>query len=65
MELTLTRPEVQTLVLAIGTAIQKESDAVHRLQTEARRDGIANAIAERTKLIADLDGLRRRLNGKQ
>jgi hypothetical protein len=57
----LTKRECQVLVLAIGTAIDKERHAIESLAREMRRRDIALAITERTAHVKELDRLRGRL----
>jgi hypothetical protein len=60
----LTKRETQVLVLAIGTAIQKEKAALDGLKIEIPELGIRQAIAERSRNIADLDRIRKRLTSR-
>jgi hypothetical protein len=60
----LTKRETQVLVLAIGTAIEKEKSALDGLKTEIPELGIKQAIAERSRNIAELDGIRKRLRSE-
>jgi hypothetical protein len=60
--MNLTRREAQTLVLAVGVAIDKERRAIEQLlKGEVRADGLKRVIQERTQHVAELDRLRSKL----
>jgi len=61
----LTKRETQLLLLAIGSAIEKEKAAIDGLKTERQKAlGIQEAIVERSRNIADLDRIRKRLTSE-
>jgi bifunctional DNase/RNase len=57
----LTKNERETLLLAIGTATDKETQVIEKLKGEVRHVGITAAIVERTKYLAALDRLKKKL----
>jgi hypothetical protein len=59
----LTKSERQTLLLAVGVALDKENQALQSLQSQVRTLGINAAIEARIKHVAELDRLRGRLSG--
>ena len=61
MQLTLSKSEVQTMVLAISTAIEKESRAIQLLQGEVRQFDIREAMTQRVQHVKELDRLREKL----
>jgi hypothetical protein len=57
----LTKAETTTLILALGTAIEKETHSLQDLIREnIEAEGMANVIQERQRHLANLDQLRRR-----
>jgi hypothetical protein len=58
--MTFTKRETQILVLAIGTAIDKETRAIEGLKTEVRQLGIKAAIDERNRHVGEIKRLRDR-----
>jgi hypothetical protein len=60
--MNLTRREAQTLVLAVGVAIDKERCAIEQLSKGVMQgDGISRVIRERAQHVAELDRLRMKL----
>ena len=60
----LTKSERQTILYALGLAIEKETAAVAKLKTEVRAEGITRAIVERSQHVKALDRLRERLQNE-
>jgi len=60
----LTKTETRLLVIAIGTAIEKENRALEALKREVQQLGIRATIAERTRCIRELDRLRERIRSE-
>ena len=57
----LTKAETTTLILALGTAIEKETHTLQDLIKEnIEAEGMANVIQERQRHLANLGQLRRR-----
>jgi hypothetical protein len=58
----LTKRETQVLILAIGAAIERETNVLNSLKREIRQMDTTRAISERTKYVVELGRLRDRLN---
>jgi hypothetical protein len=58
----LTKDETRTLLLAVGTAIEHEKEALEALRHQHWRDfGVGQAINDRERHMADLERIRKRL----
>jgi hypothetical protein len=63
----LTTSEIRTVILALGTAIEREKVALDGLRKEmtARDFGVNQAINHRVHHLADLERIRHRLTAEK